>query len=48
MITIENYKPDEQKRYEMGQDIAEEVDQMMRLEEEDLPEFKPLFDPIQF
>ena len=48
VITMEHYQDDELERYAMGPDMAEEVDHMERLDVEDMPELKPLFDPIKF
>ena len=48
VITMENFQDAEFERYTIGPDMAEEVDQMERLDVEAMPELKPLFDPIKF
>ena len=46
VITMEKFQDGDQERYAMGPDMAEEADQMERLDAEDIPELKPLFAPI--
>ena len=48
VISMDNFLPKQQQRYEMGPDVALEVDNMYRLDIDRLPAWIPHFDPVAF
>ena len=48
LIAMEDFHPGEQERYELGPDIAAEVEDIRRLDVDEMPEWTPLFDPQRF
>ena len=45
---MEDFLPGQQERYELGPDVAAEVDEMYRLDVDAKPELDLLFDPQAF
>ena len=45
---MEDFHPGEQERYELGPDIAAEVEDIHRLDVDEMTEWTPLFDPQRF
>ena len=48
LIVMDDFLPLQQDRYELGTDIAAEVDEMYRIDVEHKPELELLFDPQAF
>ena len=48
LIVMDDFLPLQQDRYELGTDIAVEVDEMYRIDGEHKPELELLFDPQAF
>ena len=48
IISLHDYNMDDQKSWPIGPDLSDEFDFMITIEEDELPEFKPLFNPVAF
>ena len=48
IISADNFDIDDEKKWRIGYDIADEIQQMMDIDENDLPEWSPLWDPTVF
>jgi len=48
LISMEDFRPGEQERYELGPDVAAEAEDMHRLDLDEMPAWAPLFDPQRF
>lgn len=44
IIALDHFQPDEQKRWPMAPDLADEYDVLFMIEEDDLPKLEPHFD----
>jgi hypothetical protein len=45
---VDNFDLEDEKKWQMGYDIANEIQQLMDIDENVLPEWIPLWDPMEF
>ena len=48
VISLDHYQPDEPKSWPIAPDLADEYDTLFTIDEDDLPEIQPAFDPVVF
>ena len=48
LFVLDDFRKDQHDRYELGPDIAEAVVELYRLDDNAMPEWKPIFDPQAF
>ena len=48
VISVQPYRPDDPRSWPLGPDLAEEFDVLFTIDEDELPELQPYFDPAAF
>ena len=48
LIDLDHHQPEERRNWPVAPDIADEFDELFIIDEDALPEFQPLFNPVEF
>ena len=48
VVSVDTHQPDQTQRWPLADDIAEQHDILFTIDEDELPPFKPYFDPGEF